>query len=67
MKKQILRAWAIIDRKGKVERDGGEGPQLYFRRDEALYFTDYLGSEGRKVVRVRVIVEPIKRKERGDD
>lgn len=64
MNKQIMRAWAIIDEKGKVERDGGEGPQLYFNRDEALYFTDYRGPEGGKVVRVRVTVEPIKRKKR---
>lgn len=62
MKSQIMRAWAIIDKKGKVDRDGGEGPQLYFNRNEALYFSDYRGPEGSKVVRVRVTVEPIKRK-----
>lgn len=64
MNKQIMRAWAIIDEKGKVERDGGEGPQLYFNRDEALYFAEYMGPWGSKVVRVRVTVEPIKRKKR---
>ena len=62
MNKQIMRAWAIIDKRGKVERDADEGPQLYFNRNEALYFSDYRGQEGSKVVRVRVTVEPIKRK-----